>query len=383
MAINFPTSPANGATLTSGGKTWQYASATNAWSIVTDPAQIQSITTTPTSGGTTTLDSSANFHQFFTGSSAHTLVLPVVSTLSLGQYYMLHNNSTGTLTVQSSGLNLIVSVPGNTTVKCTVLSTSGTTAASWDADFQGFTSITGTGSAVLSNTPTLVTPNIGAATGTSLATTGTISTSAGNITAVGGSLTARAAATQDSVILTGRAGGTSTFGVTLTPATLTASRTLTLPDVAGNIVVDANPAITLSTSAGNTTVSGTLTTNVIRELPTTATVATNAITVDLNASTSIQRVAGSSLTGNLTVNVTNPIVGVTAGIYTITIVLTQSTTGRIPSVLQIGGTGQTIKWQGGTAPTGTSVSGKIDLFSFILLWDGSAWTVFGSSNLNY
>ena len=45
-----------------------------------------------------------------------------------------------------------------------------------------------------------------------------------------GSVTARAANTQDSVILAGRAGGTSGFGVTLTPTTLTASRTVTLAD---------------------------------------------------------------------------------------------------------------------------------------------------------
>jgi len=45
-----------------------------------------------------------------------------------------------------------------------------------------------------------------------------------------GSITARAATTQDSVILAGRAGGTSSFGVTLTPTTLTASRTVTLAD---------------------------------------------------------------------------------------------------------------------------------------------------------
>jgi hypothetical protein len=45
-----------------------------------------------------------------------------------------------------------------------------------------------------------------------------------------------AAATQDSVILQGRAGGSGSFGVTLTPTTLTASRTLTLPDASGTIL---------------------------------------------------------------------------------------------------------------------------------------------------
>lgn len=247
MPIDFPTSPANGATLTSNGKTWQYSSATTAWSIVTDPAQIQSITSTTTSGGTTTLDSSANFHQFFTGSSAHTLVLPAVSTLSLGQYYMVHNNSTGILTVQSSGLNVIISMPGNTTVKFTVLSTSGTGTASWDADYQGFTSITGTGAAVLSTSPTLTTPNIGAATGTSLTTTGAISTSAGTITA-------RASAAQDGVTLQGRAGGTNTRAVTLTPAALSANQTITLPDSTGTLITTGDTGTVTSTMIADGTI---------------------------------------------------------------------------------------------------------------------------------
>jgi hypothetical protein len=83
---------------------------------------------------------------------------------------------------------------------------------------------TGSGALVFANTPTLVTPAIGAATGTSLSLTG-------------GGLTARPAATQDAVIIAGRAGGTSSFGVTITPTTLTASRTVTLAD--GNTTLQA------------------------------------------------------------------------------------------------------------------------------------------------
>ena len=40
--------------------------------------------------------------------------------------------------------------------------------------------------------------------------------------------------TQDGLLLTGRAGGSSSYRVTLTPATLSASRTATLPDGGGN-----------------------------------------------------------------------------------------------------------------------------------------------------
>ena len=43
-----------------------------------------------------------------------------------------------------------------------------------------------------------------------------------------------AASTQDAIVLAGRAGGTSSYAITLTPATLSASRTVTLADGGGN-----------------------------------------------------------------------------------------------------------------------------------------------------
>lgn len=46
-----------------------------------------------------------------------------------------------------------------------------------------------------------------------------------------------AASTQDAIVIAGRAGGTSSYAVTLTPATLSASRTVTLPDGGGNYTV--------------------------------------------------------------------------------------------------------------------------------------------------
>ena len=48
--------------------------------------------------------------------------------------------------------------------------------------------------------------------------------------------TYRPAATQDGIIILGRAGGTSSYAVTLTTATLTANRTITLPDAGGTLL---------------------------------------------------------------------------------------------------------------------------------------------------
>jgi hypothetical protein len=67
--------------------------------------------------------------------------------------------------------------------------------------------------------------------------------------------TARSSAVQDFVALQGRAGGTNSYGVTLTPTTLTASRTVTLPDANINFatglpVANGGTGLTAGTSGG-------------------------------------------------------------------------------------------------------------------------------------
>lgn len=78
------------------------------------------------------------------------------------------------------------------------------------------TNLTGTANININGTVGATTPATGAFT---------------SVTATGASgILTRAAATQDGVELVGRAGGTSSYKVTFTPTTLTASRTVTLPD---------------------------------------------------------------------------------------------------------------------------------------------------------
>src|SRR6185295_5390267 len=60
---------------------------------------IEAYTTTATAAGTTTLTVASTAQQFFTGTSTQTVVLPVTSTLVLGQIFRIVNNSTGTVTV--------------------------------------------------------------------------------------------------------------------------------------------------------------------------------------------------------------------------------------------------------------------------------------------
>jgi hypothetical protein len=65
-----------------------------------------------------------------------------------------------------------------------------------------------------------------------------------------GSVRSYPAASQDAVVIAGRAGGTSSFASTITPAALTANRTLTLPDISGTLCVNLNNASTSTVSAG-------------------------------------------------------------------------------------------------------------------------------------
>jgi hypothetical protein len=69
--------------------------------------------------------------------------------------YLIVNNSTGIVTVQSSGAKAITTLDAGTSAAFTCILTSGTTAASWDYEFVGFNATTGTGSVVRATSPTI------------------------------------------------------------------------------------------------------------------------------------------------------------------------------------------------------------------------------------
>lgn len=98
--------------------------------------------TTATAATTTTLVASSANQQYFTGSTTQTVLLPVTSTLALGQSFRIVNNSSGIVTVQSSGANTIQAMAANTTLLVTCILTSGTSAASWSAFYSLSSAIT-------------------------------------------------------------------------------------------------------------------------------------------------------------------------------------------------------------------------------------------------
>lgn len=99
--------------------------------VVTASAVAPGYTTTATAAGTTTLTAASTQFQFFTGSTTQTVALPVTSTLTTGFTFAVANNSTGVVTVQSSGANNVLVMGPQSTAQFTCILTSGTTAASW------------------------------------------------------------------------------------------------------------------------------------------------------------------------------------------------------------------------------------------------------------
>lgn len=71
-------------------------------------------TSTVTSGGTVTLVASSTRRQLFTGTSNHTVVLPNASgSLIVGHPFVIHNESTGAVTIQTNGGATLTVVPPN------------------------------------------------------------------------------------------------------------------------------------------------------------------------------------------------------------------------------------------------------------------------------
>ena len=111
-------------------------------------ANLQAYTTTATAAGTTTLTNTSTYYQYFTGTSAQTVRMPVTSTLQTGWSFHIANNSTVAITLQSSGANTIGTIPPQTTAHITCIGTALTTAADWDFGYTDFGTLLGNDGAV-------------------------------------------------------------------------------------------------------------------------------------------------------------------------------------------------------------------------------------------
>lgn len=115
--------------------------------------------TTVSAAGTTTLTVASAYNQEITGATTQTVQMPVASTLVAGHPFKIINNSSGAVTLNSSGGNAILVMAANTVAFVTCVLNSGTTAASWNASYvfdngAGVLSITGTANQVIASAST-------------------------------------------------------------------------------------------------------------------------------------------------------------------------------------------------------------------------------------
>jgi hypothetical protein len=148
--------------------------------------------------------------------------------------------------------------------------------------------------------------------------------------------------------------------------------------ITANGGLSSSAAVTLT---GGVSMSGTVDVQELREQVVDVTLASNVGTLDWSAGNIYY--VGTAASGNMTFNLTN-VPTDNSKIMTINVFVTQGSTGYVPGTFQIGGTSQTIRWVGGSAPTPTSSAGKIDIFSFTLQrTSAGAWIVYASAALNF
>lgn len=99
------------------------------------PNFVPGFATTATAAGTTTLVAASDKVQEFTGTNTQTIALPLSTTLSAGHQFFIINNSTGALTVNSSGGNLVQTIAAGMHALITCILNAGTSAASWDSTY--------------------------------------------------------------------------------------------------------------------------------------------------------------------------------------------------------------------------------------------------------
>jgi hypothetical protein len=194
-----------------------------------------------------------------------------------------------------------------------------------------------------------------------------------------------ATSSEDGIVVAGRAGGSSSYRVTLTPGTLTASRTVTFPDATTTIA----GLSVAQTFTGTQTFSGSSSAlaMVLNDAAEVATVSATAATGTINYDITTQSVLyyTSNASANWTVNFrassgTSLNTALATGqSVTVAFLVTQGSTAYFNNTIQVDGTtsGVTVRWLGG-APTAGNASG-IDSYRFLIIKTGSAaFTVLAS-----
>ena len=168
--INWPiTGGTNGYALTTNGSnqaSWSQLSLTAAVTgtlpianggtgATTAQAAYQSfVTYTATNAATVTLTNTSNYIQHIYGGTGTVVTLPSTDTMNFGYGFLFYNNSGATTTVNTSTGLLLATLPTGTSMYAFVTNTGSNAVTSWLTNFAG-TSITGTGSQVLSTSPTI------------------------------------------------------------------------------------------------------------------------------------------------------------------------------------------------------------------------------------
>lgn len=237
------------------GNNWSLVNATDPYDVngnISANNFIPSYATTVTAAGTTTLTVASPYFQYFTGTTTQTLKMPVTTTLAVGQSWFVVNNSTGNVTVQSSGSNTIQTMATNSWMLITCILASGTTAASWGFQYVEVSDASGAVLLSPSGDQTITAHNLTLGAGNYLATLGTYAS--GSVSGgVVGKFTAFSTTAASGSVALQAANSAGNFANILTNLSTSAARTWSLPDASGTIALTSGSAgFTFNSVAGTT-----------------------------------------------------------------------------------------------------------------------------------